>query len=191
MNLRWMKPGLTAALLLACLWAQASELSDKLQTADYVLLMRHTRAPGIGDPPQFALGDCTTQRNLSAEGRKQAVVIGRWLKKQGIASAALYTSAWCRCKDTAELLNLGHAQVEPSLASFFDEMHQAPESTRQLQRFVADQVHTKGRQALIVVTHHVNIAAYTGENIASGEMVLAKVDPKGQLLSYRLIPRPD
>jgi phosphohistidine phosphatase SixA len=191
MNMRWMKPGLMAVLLLASLWAQAGELSDKLQTPDYVLLMRHARAPGIGDPAHFALGDCATQRNLSAEGRKQAVVIGHWLKKQGIASAALYTSAWCRCKDTAELLHLGRAQVEPSLASFFDEMHKAPESTRQLQRFVADKVQTKGQQALILVTHHVNIEAFTGQNIGSGDMVLAKVDPKGQLLSYRLIPRPD
>jgi len=73
-----------AVCTLACVFAQASDLSDKLQSHDYVLLMRHTRAPGVGDPSGYTLADCKTQRNLSAEGRKQAIVIGQWLRKQDV-----------------------------------------------------------------------------------------------------------
>ena len=92
------------ASAIASTTAQASELSDQLQSPDYVLLMRHTRAPGIGDPANYTLDDCKTQRNLSDEGRKQAVAVGNWLKKQGVQTADVRSSAWCRCKDTAELL---------------------------------------------------------------------------------------
>ena len=176
---------------LACTSVNASELSDKLQSSDYVLLMRHTRAPGIGDPANYTLNDCKTQRNLSDEGRKQAVAVGNWLKKQGLQTADVHTSAWCRCKDTAELLKLGRVTVEPTLASFFDNMAQAKTQNQKLEQFIATQLKTKGKQALILVTHHVNIYEFMGENVASGDMVLAKVDSNGKMISYKLIPRPN
>jgi hypothetical protein len=80
--------------------------------------------------------------------------------------------------------------VENALASFFDDMTQASKSNAQLQRFISEKIKTKGDKALIMVTHHVNILEYMGENIASGDMVLAKVSPRGELISYKLIPRP-
>lgn len=181
---------LAAGLFMSAL-ALASDLSEKLQSNDHVLLMRHTLAPGVGDPARYQLADCKTQRNLSAEGRQQALNVGHWLRKQGIAQAAVFSSAWCRCKDTAELLNFKGYQVEPALASFFDEMHQAKARTRDLERFIAAKLATKGRQALILVTHHVNIFEFMGENIGSGDMVLAKVNAQGKMLSYQVIPRPD
>jgi len=179
------------ACTMTTMTAQASELSDKLQSSDYVLLMRHTRAPGTGDPANYTLDDCKTQRNLSEEGRKQAVAVGNWLKKQGVAAADVHSSAWCRCKDTAELLNLGRVTIEPALASFFDDMAQAKMSNHKLEQFIAAQLKTKGKQALILVTHHVNIYAFMGENIDSGDLVLAKVDAKGRMSSYQRIPRPN
>ncbi len=183
------------ALSLLCLVASvvsnASELSAKLQTADYVLLMRHTLAPGVGDPANYTLGDCKTQRNLSGEGRQQAKAVGNWLRKQGIQAAEVHASAWCRCKDTAELLKFDGFKVEPALASFFDEMHRAPERNQELQRFISGKLKTKGNKALILVTHHVNIQEFSGENVASGDMVLAQVDAGGKLLHYKVIPRPN
>ena len=179
------------ASAIASTTAQASELSDQLQSPDYVLLMRHTRAPGIGDPANYTLDDCKTQRNLSDEGRKQAVAVGNWLKKQGVQTANVHTSAWCRCKDTAELLKLGPVTVEPALASFFDDMAQAKAQNQKLEKFIATQLKAKSKQALILVTHHVNIYEFMGENIASGDMVLAKVDSNGKMTSYKLIPRPN
>jgi phosphohistidine phosphatase SixA len=171
--------------------AQASDLSDKLQSPEYVLVMRHTRAPGNGDPANYTLDDCKTQRNLSDEGRKQAVTVGNWLKKQGVQTADVQSSAWCRCKDTAELLKLGPVTVEPALASFFDDMAQAKTQNQKLEKFIASRINTKGKQALILVTHHVNIYEFMGENIASGDMVLAKVNSNGKMTSYKLIPRPN
>jgi len=179
------------ACTMTCTIAQGSELSDKLQSSDHVLLMRHTLAPGLGDPANYTLDDCKTQRNLSEEGRKQAVAVGNWLKKQGVSTADVHSSAWCRCKDTAELLNLGRVTIEPALASFFDDMAQAKMSNQKLEQFIAAQLKTKGKQALILVTHHVNIYAFMGENIDSGDLVLAKVDVKGRMSGYQRIPRPN
>jgi phosphohistidine phosphatase SixA len=182
---------LAAVCSLFALWANASDLSDKLASADYVLLMRHALAPGVGDPPNYKLDDCKTQRNLSAEGRSHAVAVGNWLKRQGVSTADVRSSTWCRCKDTAEGLNFKGFKIEPSLDSFFDVMDKSPERTQALQKFIAAQRQTKGAQALILVTHHVNIHAFMGENIGSGDMVLAQVDTQGKMVSYQLIPRPN
>jgi len=185
----------TFALLVVCSIASiasyASDLSVKLKSSNNVLLMRHTLAPGIGDPPYYSLSDCKTQRNLSDEGIKQAIFIGNWLRKQGVDKAEVYSSVWCRCKDTAELLNFDGFKVEPALASFFDEMTKAKEVNKILKNFISKKIQSKGNQALIMVTHHVNILEYIGENIASGDMVLAKVRPDGEMISYKLIPRPE
>jgi phosphohistidine phosphatase SixA len=179
------------AWLLAFTLAHASDLSNKLQSSDHVLLMRHTLAPGVGDPANYTLADCKTQRNLSAEGRQQAVIVGDWLRHQGVTHADVYSSAWCRCKDTAQLLGFKGWQIEPTLASFFDEMHKAPAQNQQLQNFIAEKLKTKGKQPLILVTHHVNIFEFMGENVSSGDLVLAKVDAQGKMLSYQVIPRPN
>jgi len=188
MNLK--KISLCILGLLLTLTAHASDLAKKLQTSDYVLLMRHALAPGTGDPALYNLEDCATQRNLSAEGRKQAVTIGHWLKKQGVTTVQLYSSPWCRCKDTATLLDFAGFKVEPTLGSFFDEMQKGDERTQALQRFIAEQTKAKGTKALILVTHHVNIFAYMGENIGSGDMVLARVDGAGKMVSYKILSRP-
>ena len=185
-----MKWVLFSVSLFAAVTTSASELSDKLQSSDHVLLMRHTLAPGVGDPANYALSECKSQRNLSAEGRTQAKAVGNWLKKMGVNNAQVYSSAWCRCKDTAELLKFDSFKVEASLASFFDDMRKAKETTQALESFISEKVKTKGTKALILVTHHVNIYEFMGENIASGDLVLAKVNASGKMVSYKLIPRP-
>jgi len=182
--------------LLACmaifglLQANASELSEALKKSDHVLLMRHALAPGVGDPEGYTLQDCKTQRNLDATGRAQAKKIGQWLKAQGVREALVFSSAWCRCKETAERLDFGTPVHEPSLNSFFDDMRQGPQSKLSLQKFIAAQLKTKGSKALILVTHHVNIAEFMGENVGSGDMVLVKVNAAGQLQSAKIYPSP-
>lgn len=187
--MRWHPLIIGVACLMASVFASASDLSEKLQSADHVLLMRHALAPGVGDPANYTLEDCKTQRNLSDEGRKQAQAAGQWLKQQGITSADVLSSAWCRCKDTAALLGFGGITVEPALGSFFDEMHTAKAQNQKLEKFVANRLKTKANKALILVTHHVNIYEFTGENIGSGDMVLAKVNANGKVISHTLIPR--
>jgi len=181
---------LACAALSLVLPASASELADKLRGGDHVLLMRHAEAPGVGDPPNLRLGDCSTQRNLDAAGRQQARAVGAWLKQQGVTAATLFTSPWCRCQDTARLLDLGPAINEDSLASFFNDPQMAGASTTALRAFVAEKLRAKAGKALILVTHHVNIRDLVGENVASGEMVLARVDRQGSVLSYQRVRAP-
>ena len=106
--------------------SMANELAiwDKLQgTAPkgYVLLLRHSLAPGVGDPENFDLRDCSTQRNLSAVGRQDAQDVGRWLARREIKIARVESSRWCRAKETANLLNLGKVRLNRNLDSLFEE----------------------------------------------------------------------
>jgi len=174
----------------ASLHASASELSEALKKSDYVLLMRHALAPGIGDPAGYKLQECKSQRNLDAKGREQAQRTGQWLKAQGVGSALLFSSAWCRCKETAENLAFGTTVIETSLNSFFDDMRQGPQSNANLQKFIANQLKAKGDKALVLVTHQVNITQFTGETIGSGDMVLAKVNAAGKMISFKTYPSP-
>ncbi|HIK16487.1 MAG TPA: histidine phosphatase family protein [Leptolyngbyaceae cyanobacterium M33_DOE_097] len=77
----------------------------------YVAVMRHAIAPGTGDPGNFRLGDCQTQRNLSETGRQQARRLGQLLRDRQVPVTRVLSSQWCRCLETARLLDLG--QVEP------------------------------------------------------------------------------
>jgi len=173
---------------------QAGELADKLSSAQYVLLMRHALAPGVGDPPNYSLQNCATQRNLDVKGRQQAQATGDWLRAQGIKTADVYTSPWCRCKETAEQLQFQNPIVEPTLGSFFNEMHKGPQQTQALQKWIAAQLLNKNKdqhaKALILVTHHVNIFGLVGENIGSGDMVLAQINAQGKVIGYKLYPTP-
>ena len=76
------------------------------------------------------------------------------------------------------------------MASFFDEPAKAPEQNRRLQEFVAKALKTKGDRALVLVTHHVNIQEFMGQNIGSGDMVLVRVNAQGKMLDYKRYPSP-
>jgi phosphohistidine phosphatase SixA len=169
--------------------AQAG-LSEDLKDGQHVLLMRHADAPGFGDPPSYKLDQCATQRNLGEAGRKQSVAIGNWLRSQGVSMARVMSSAWCRCLDTARLLNLGAVSVKSSLGSFFDDMSLAKSQTQEMQKMIATQLSQHKATPLILVTHHVNIEAYTGKVVNVGDMVLAKVKPDGSLVSYQIFQSP-
>jgi phosphohistidine phosphatase SixA len=146
-----------------------------------VVLMRHALAPGVGDPPGFALGNCSTQRNLSDEGRAQARRIGQAFKARGVAVAAVWSSQWCRTRETAELafgqpLFASLPRVDqPAFNSFFGEPSAAPEQTRAATALLKA---WRGPGVLVVVTHQVNITALTGVVPASGEAVVVVSDPK-------------
>jgi phosphohistidine phosphatase SixA len=185
-SLAW---ALTVALAFP-LPALSGELGDKLQRADHVLLMRHALAPGIGDPVGYRLDDCSTQRNLNQVGATQAARIGGWLKQQGVASAQVFSSPWCRCLETARLLMAGPVTPERSLGSFFNEATDGQAATRELQQFIARTKAQIGKKPLLLVTHHVNIQAYIGENVDSGDMVLARIDSAGKVLSYQRYASP-
>lgn len=167
-----------------------SELASKLQDGTHVLLMRHADAPGYGDPKNYQINQCSTQRNLGDLGRKQAKAIGDWLSSQGIQQAKVYSSPWCRCVDTATLLNKGPVKKEGALGSFFDDMSQAKRQTDELVKLIAVEQKQHPSAPIIMVTHHVNIQSYVGMIVNSGDMVLVKVDPAGKPTSFKLYPSP-
>jgi len=184
-------PLLVGALLaLPVLSAQANLASD-LNDGQHVLLMRHADAPGYGDPAGYRLDNCSTQRNLGDKGRKQAVILGQWLSSQGIQTAKVISSVWCRCLDTAKLLNKGSVTSSPALASFFDDMSLEKQQTQALEKLIQTQLDITPKIPLILVTHHVNIQAYTGKVINVGDMVLVKVDRNGKNLSQQIYPSPN
>ena len=141
-------------------------------------LLRHAIAPGTGDPNNFVIGDCRTQRNLSDEGRAQAKRIGDRFRANGIASAPVFSSQWCRCLQTARLLTLGPVIDLPSLNSFFENFEQRQPQTRALKAWLKDQ---DLRLPQILVTHQVNITALTGVYPSSGELIIVRRSEKGGL----------
>lgn len=182
--------------LLTCLFSQsayANELAiwDKLQGTNpkgYVLLLRHTLAPGVGDPENFKLNDCSTQRNLSQVGREDAKSVGDWLKRRDIKIARVESSRWCRAKETAQLLDIGRVRLNPNLDSLFDS--QDPAKAIQTVRVKKQIVDWRNKSGLLVlVGHFVNIGAVTGVGVGSGEGVLVKADSKGKITVVGLTPK--
>ena len=164
-------PAVPAARDEAALWRA-------LRAGGHVALMRHALAPGTGDPERFALGDCATQRNLSREGRAQAARIGARFRANGIERARVYSSEWCRCMDTAVLLDLGPVTALPALNSFFRTMEREAQQTRVLAGWISDRA---PGAVPILVTHQVNITGLTGVFPASGEAVVVRMADNGDL----------
>ncbi len=191
MKLLKLIPSLLLALLSAITSTQAfGNLAQDLTDGRHVLLMRHADAPGFGDPKGYQLDQCATQRNLGEAGKKQSQMIGQWLKNQGINNARVFSSPWCRCIDTAKLMNLGPVTIAPELGSFFDDMSLEKEQTRNLEKLIKAQLSSKVKTPIIMVTHHVNIQAFTDKVVSVGDMVLVKVDQNGRYVSYQHYPSP-
>src|SRR5262245_11467339 len=143
-----------------------------LRAGAHIALMRHTDAPGgAGDPPGFRLEDCATQRNLSEKGRADAAKIGARLKAEGIRIEKILSSPWCRCMETARLLQLGPVEAQPAFSNAFV-LRDQKEALTAGAREVIDA--WKGNGILLVVTHGANIFALTGMSPASGEIVVVR-----------------
>ena len=170
-------------ILLGSGWTSAADqdndqkLLSNFKDGNHVALMRHALAPGIGDPENFRLDDCSTQRNLSQAGRDQAVKIGARLKEAGIDSADVFTSQWCRCRETAGLLGFGPPAPLPALNSFFRDFERKEEQTEALSSWLGSQ---PLERPLILVTHQVNITAFSGIFPDSGEIVLIRRNANGR-----------
>ncbi len=172
--------------------AKDSLIWDKLQGKNpkgYVLLMRHTLAPGVGDPKRFRLGDCTTQRNLSDKGRQDSRDIGKWLEQRNLRIHSVESSRWCRTRETAELLGIGRVKPNKNLDSLFRESD--PENHKQTietkKRIVS---HRNTRGLLVLVGHAVNISAITGITLDSGEGILVRANAQGDIDLMGFSPKP-
>ncbi len=156
------------------------DIWSQLQQADthYYVLMRHAIAPGTGDPANFQLDDCSTQRNLSEEGRAQARRTGEAFREKNVTVQQVLSSEWCRCLDTAELMDLAPVQRFPVINSFFQDQVKGPEQTQQLEEFMVNNRDERG--VTVLVTHFVNIVAIAGSGVSSGEMVVMQVNDQNE-----------
>lgn len=140
-----------------------------------VIFMRHALAPGIGDPTNFKIGDCSTQRNLNQVGITQAVLIGKQLKENSIQFDKVYSSYWCRCYQTASLLDIGLVHKFSGLNSIFQNFVPRKETLKKLEQKLFE---LPSSSLVIFVTHQVNIQAITKKNVISGGMVAFNTSTK-------------
>ena len=152
---------------------------QQMRDGGAVLLIRHALAPGIGDPEEFKLDDCSTQRNLDAQGRAQAKAMGDWLRAREITNVKLYSSQWCRCLETARLMNLGNVTPLPALNSFFERPADREPNLSALRKFIRE--NTKPGELIIMVTHQVTISAITDKWTDSGHGKLVRADHSGKI----------
>ena len=146
-----------------------------------VVFMRHALAPGLGDPSNFQLENCATQRNLDSVGRQQAVAIGAELRLSETFFTEVLSSEWCRCKETSELLSLQEWTTFPGLNSFFQNF---AEKGVVLQR-LDQKLNELSSGITLMVTHQVVIRAVTGQSVSSGELVAFNTRTK-ELHKFRL-----
>jgi len=160
--------------------ARADEtLVARLRQGSCAVLLRHGQTTsGIGDPPGFDLGHCGTQRNLSDDGRAASRRLGAWFRERGLAPQAVRSSAWCRCKDTADLA-FGRHVVWAPLNSTFDDARRAASAAEGTAALRAALAAIPAGRFEVWVTHQVNITALTGESVQMGEGLL--VDAAGRL----------
>ena len=143
-----------------------SEILDKPKFN--VIFLRHALAPGYGDPSEFDISDCKTQRNLNEEGRDQARSIGIKLKMKGFLFNEIYSSEWCRCLETATLMDLGQITTFSGLNSFFQDHYDRKETLLKLMQKLE---HLDEKNRILMVTHQVVISSVTGINVGSGVAV--------------------
>ena len=149
----------------------ASEnIVEILKKENNIIFIRHAIAPGNGDPPNFDISDCSTQRNLSKDGELQALKIGKFFKKNDIMFTKVLSSEWCRCKDTAKIA-FGNYETKNFLNSFYDERFSKNKDKQILnfQKFIKNWDYSGN---LALVTHYVVISEILNFATSSGEIVI-------------------
>ena len=170
---------LTISVLLAGVGVgYADNLWSRLKSDNHFVLIRHALAPGFSDPDYFDIKDCKTQRNLNDEGRYQSKKIGELFRSNGIDNAAVYSSQWCRCLDTAKLLDIGEVSELPSLNSFFEHLERGSFQTEKTIKWI--QIAPLDIPT-VLISHQVNISALTGYSPGSGEIVFLQRSSKGSI----------
>jgi len=155
--------------------AQAGEpLWALLKGGGQVVLIRHAiTTPGVGDPAGFRLDDCSTQRNLTDEGRGHAKRIGEAFRARAIPVERVLSSPWCRCVETAQLA-FGKSEPAGALGNLFGRPENRTPQVEQMKALAAARPKSGN---LVLVSHGSTISALTGVSPDTGEMVI--VTPQG------------
>ena len=164
-----------ALLLLGVAPAGADDaLWTALKAGGHVVLVRHAATTGgAGDPPGFRLDDCATQRPLTEEGRTQARKIGQRFRTEDIAIGKVVSSQWCRCRDTAALMNLGPVETAATFNNAFTLRERVDDLSAGAREIIAA---WNGPGTLVIVTHGANIRPLTGIDLGEGGMVVVRPD---------------
>ena len=148
-----------------------ADLKKNLEEGGKLIFIRHAYAPGNGDPQNFNLNDCLTQRNLSDRGRKQAKIIGNIFSKTNISLSGIFSSEWCRCKETASIA-FSKFETKKFLNSFYSAQF-ANNRKKQVQEFENFLKKWNKKDNLVFVTHYVVISEILNYAPSSGEIVIA------------------
>jgi phosphohistidine phosphatase SixA len=142
-----------------------------LKKGGNLIFIRHAYAPGGGDPENFNINNCNTQRNLNIDGKKQSVKIGNFFLFNEIPINEVLSSNWCRCKDTAKLAFKNYKTIN-FLNSFFSSKfaHNRKQQMKDLKNYVKN---WDGNKNLVLVTHYVVITEALGYAPSSGEIVVS------------------
>lgn len=145
-----------------------------------VLIMRHAIAPGSGDPPGFRLDDCSTQRNLSDEGRTQAAGLGELLRSKDVRITKVMSSPWCRAIDTARSMGFTEIEVSNALWNLFYDPSDSEEKVSEARDLIRN---WRGPGVLLMVTHGETLKAVTDASSypPAGWSVVVQPDPETSL----------
>ena len=148
-----------------------TEIINSLKEGGKLIFIRHAYAPGSGDPVNFILNDCSTQRNLNERGRKQSIKIGAFFNNNFIKPDKILTSQWCRCKETA-FLAFKEFEEQSFLNSFYDEKFSKnkEKQIKELKKFVKK---WNSKKNLVFVTHYVVISEVLSIYPSSGEIIIS------------------
>ena len=149
----------------------SDKIINQLKSGGNIIFIRHAIAPGNGDPDNFDLKDCSTQRNLSKNGIEQSKKIGEFFKDNKIKVEKVLSSDWCRCKDTAKFA-FKNFEVFSSLNSFYDAKFadNKEEQIKNLKKYVKE---WKGEDNLVLITHYVVILSVLDKGTSSGEILIS------------------
>ena len=146
-------------------------LINQLEDGGKLIFIRHAYAPGNGDPTGFNLNDCSTQRNLSDDGKKQALNIGEFFTKNKIEIDKVLSSEWCRCKETAKIAFKNYS-TNSFLNSFYSSKF-SKNKDKQVKAFNYYIKNLESKKNLIFVTHYVFISEVLNYGPSSGEIVVS------------------
>ena len=146
-------------------------LINQLEDGEKLIFIRHAYAPGNGDPNNFNLNDCSTQRNLNVDGRKQSKYIGKFFRENKIKIHQVLTSEWCRCKETANIA-FKNFSTKSFLNSFYSSKFKKNKDKQieELNNYVKK---FKSNKNLVFVTHYVLISEVLNYGPSSGEIVVS------------------
>ena len=147
------------------------KLLNQLEDGGKLIFIRHAYAPGNGDPDNFNLNDCSTQRNLNQEGREQAKQIGEFFKKNNIEIDKVLSSEWCRCKETAKIA-FKNFSTNNFLNSFYSSKY-AKNKDKQIKALNDYLRKFQSDKNLILITHYVLISEVLNYAPSSGEIVVS------------------